>query len=358
MKKRMKSRLMSILFVLSYWILPQKIRELLKSIWHHFKIESKKNWRYTPITIGLHDNPMIASTGKMQYWLSLNKELRAGIIISEDTSLSTNMIENQSGWIQFGIGKKEDSQIKEVVFSINNSVVALISDITPEQWQTVRVAFPEKNVQCKIDITLSGKGDLFLCEPQIFKKSLKNNSKNQTKNIICIVLDGLTSELINEKHTPNISRFFRDGVSCSQAFTQGDWTLPSFSSMLTGLYPANHGVVNPLEFESHLDEKILTLPEMLRNNGFRTFGFSSHSRFGPAYGHSQGFERFFFNLLDNDNFCSRQVHEASQHLEAHKEESNFLFLHFLDSHFPYNPSGYLKNVLMSPIRRPVSPSNS
>ena len=172
--------------------------------------------------------------------------------------------------------------------------------------------------------------------------SCKEKRIKQKKNIICIVLDGLTSELFNEKLTPNICKFFSDGVTCTQAFSQGDWTLPAFSSMLTGLYPTNHGVVNPNEFDSALDGYTKTLPEILKNNGFRTFGYSSHLRFSPAYGHAKGFERFFFNLRDNDNFYFKQINEVSQHLFAHKEESNFLFLHFFDTHPPFTPSGYLK----------------
>ena len=335
------------------WILSPKILELLKNIRYNIKKIKKNNrryWKYTPITTGLHKSSILSTTGKTQYWLSLNKELRPGIIISDSISLSIKLSENNSGWIQFGIGKNKKSKVKDVHFSINNSIVSSISNINSDEWHTVRISFPQKITQYKIDINLKGDGKLFFSSPQIFQNKSKTKRIKQKKNIICIVLDGLTSELFNEKLTPNICKFFSDGVTCTQAFSQGDWTLPAFSSMLTGLYPTNHGVVNPNEFDSALDGYTKTLPEILKNNGFRTFGYSSHLRFSPAYGHAKGFERFFFNLRDNDNFYFKQINEVSQHLFAHKEESNFLFLHFFDTHSPFNPSGYLKNILMDPIR--------
>ena len=124
--------------------------------------------------------------------------------------------------------------------------------------------------------------------------------------------------------------------------------------MLTGLYPSLHGVVNPDEHDSALPKDTETLPDILRKNGYRTFGYSSHLRFSPAYGHAKGFERFLFNpTVYNGNYCVA-INKTIQHLEAHQDESNFVLLHIFDTHPPFEPLSYLENLSMEKFRRNIT----
>ena len=44
------------------------------------------------------------------------------------------------------------------------------------------------------------------------------------------------------------------------------------------------------------------------------------------------------------------MNEVISHLEAHKDESNFAFLHFFDTHSHHRRFGYLTNALLEPFR--------
>jgi len=146
-------------------------------------------------------------------------------------------------------------------------------------------------------------------------------TRKDKKNIICIVLDGVSRHSMVD--APNTNRFFENGVICEKAYTQAYWTLPAFSSMLTGLYPLNHGILGS---EDRIKVKIL--PEYLLENGFRTFAYSSHKRFIPIYGHAKGFERFIFRSTNQEHYYPTAINEVILHLEKHKNESNFILLYF------------------------------
>jgi arylsulfatase A-like enzyme len=83
--------------------------------------------------------------------------------------------------------------------------------------------------------------------------------------------------------------------------------------------------------------------------GYRTFAHSGHSRFSPAYGHAKGFERFIFRPFSDENSFIA-IQDVIFHLDAHKEESNFIMMHVFDVHPPFKPSSYLKDNLMKPFR--------
>jgi hypothetical protein len=55
-----------------------------------------------------------------------------------------------------------------------------------------------------------------------------------------------------------------------QAFANASWTRPSFASILTGRYPASHGVMGKPDA---LPDGVTTLPEALRDGGYATAGW-------------------------------------------------------------------------------------
>jgi arylsulfatase A-like enzyme len=137
---------------------------------------------------------------------------------------------------------------------------------------------------------------------------------------------------------------------CNQAFTQADWTLPAFSSMLTSLHVSRHGVSDPGgPNEFSLRNEVITLPELMLKQGYRTFAHSGHIRFSPAYGHAKGFERFIFKPFSGEN-SFMAIQDVIFHLDAHKEEYNFIIMHVFDTHPPFKPSSYLKDNLMKPFQ--------
>ena len=64
-------------------------------------------------------------------------------------------------------------------------------------------------------------------------------------------------------------------------------TLPAHTSILTGMYPPQHGVRN--NGMHYVPPEVETLPERLREHGFATAAFVSASVLERRYGLDQGF---------------------------------------------------------------------
>ena len=331
------------------WIVPYKgvnyLDYILKKLL--FKMYFK-HWGHEQVDTNLHALPYFALSNKKSYWLSINKESRPGIIIDKEVVLPVDVHEESLDWIQLGVAAKEE--VDKVEFFANDILIGVTNALPTDRWIDIRLNVKTLSGQINLKIIPSGKSRIFCSHPLLDKKIHTNVKKNTPQNIICIIVDGIRPESLPNEVTPNINNFFDSGVTCSQAYTQGDWTLPAFSSILSGLYPSKHGVFNPTAYEIPMPESIEMLPNLLRENGFRTFAYSNNKRFTPPLGHAKGFERFICRTITLGEFYAQQISEAIMHLEAHKSENNFVLLHFFDSHIPFEPFGYLTNTLMEENR--------
>ena len=73
--------------------------------------------------------------------------------------------------------------------------------------------------------------------------------------------------------SPNIDALARDGTVFDNAISSSSWTLPAHASMLTGLYPAFHGLQDD---GVKLGPQVVTLAESLQAAGYHTIGVVSH----------------------------------------------------------------------------------
>ncbi len=91
-------------------------------------------------------------------------------------------------------------------------------------------------------------------------------------NILCIVLDQLRADHLGcygnpDVLTPNIDRLAAEGCRCDDSFVANPVCMPNRACMFTGQYPQAHG----LRFNGFsLSPSRLTLPEVLRRNGYQT----------------------------------------------------------------------------------------
>jgi arylsulfatase A-like enzyme len=124
------------------------------------------------------------------------------------------------------------------------------------------------------------------------------------------------------------------------------WTLPSVSSLLTGLQPQTHGAgqrfgdfdpASPRQNDfapTGLPGGVRTLAGVLRQQGFYSVGVYQNFYILPGFGIHQGFD-------DYTSFEDRGevlVDNALARLrEARADRPTFLYLHFFDLHSPYNP---------------------
>ncbi len=334
--------------------LPPILNNCLQSLLGRLKGNWLNRWRITPIDTGLHYLENFKNCNVKKYWLQLKGEVRAGVIIDGGISFPIAYENSTCEYIQIGFGSQKSSSVNSIKLFLDDILCGHIEDLSDDAWHDLRLKLNTKGNELTLRIEQSGVEKLYVSHPIFIRKQQPNEPTEigKPKNIICLIADSITFrnlKLFGSKATPNLHKFFEKGMSCNQAYTQADWTLPAFSSMLTGLYASKHGVCHPGPNDFFLNKNILTLPELLLRQGYRTYAYSTHSRFSPAYGHAKGFERFQFKPFSGE-FNYMAIQDVIFHLDAHKGESNFVLMHVFDMHPPYKPSSYLKESLMKPFR--------
>lgn len=171
------------------------------------------------------------------------------------------------------------------------------------------------------------------------------SSAPRARDAVLLTIDTLRADRLGCQgnplvRTPALDRFFRGATQFSNAFSPAPTTLVSHASMLTGLWPSEHGIPRngwPLA------EGIATLPAQLDAKRFARGAFVSSAALDPRFGLDRGFEVYDCETTRDvardqawrsaDETCSR----ALSWWRAEAGRRRFLFLHVFEPHFPYEP---------------------
>lgn len=140
--------------------------------------------------------------------------------------------------------------------------------------------------------------------------------------------------------SPYLARLAREGIVFEQAQSTSSWTVPSVVSLVTGLHPETHGVVNGqgTEFGPVLQEVVpeeaVLLAERLAAAGYRTFAVTTNDHLHEDFGFAQGFDHYQ-NLGAADAAAVQQALSAWAD-ELQGPEPRFIWLHLFDPHCPYH----------------------
>ncbi len=168
-------------------------------------------------------------------------------------------------------------------------------------------------------------------------------------NLILIVVDALRADHLSyygyERNTsPNIDKLANKSIVFLNAFAQSTFTLSSFMSFLTSLYPSRvyNFSLNPWNNSRELSlsyTTYLNLPEILRKNGYYTLAFMNNPHSSSLYGFNKGFDYFDEKgVFDGKYAIIESVNERIvEKLKEVKGRKFFLFIHYMDVHCPYTP---------------------
>ena len=166
-------------------------------------------------------------------------------------------------------------------------------------------------------------------------------------NVLLITLDTTRADHLgcygyDLARTPNLDGLAREGVRFARVYCPAPLTLPSHSTIMTGLYPATHGVRN----NGHeLASKIRTLAEILKGRGFTTAAFVSSFSVDSRFGIGRGFDVYDDTFqpqapLKGPN-AERRAEETfarfSRWLDNNGPGRFFAWVHYYDPHLPYDP---------------------
>ncbi|HET7294255.1 MAG TPA: sulfatase [Vicinamibacteria bacterium] len=161
--------------------------------------------------------------------------------------------------------------------------------------------------------------------------------------VVLVTIDSLRADHVGPRAegpslTPSLDALARDGVTFADAITNCTVTRCSHASLLTGLYPWRHGLLD----NSGRIGDVAALPALLQRRGVATGavvsslplkgllpGFdSAHEGFGAA---EEGRRRYPVKRPE------QTTQAAVQFLDAHPDGPFFLWIHYFPPHGPYTP---------------------
>jgi arylsulfatase A-like enzyme len=181
-------------------------------------------------------------------------------------------------------------------------------------------------------------------------------------SVLLVVIDTLRADKLGtyggERNlTPHIDAFAERGVVFENASSHAPWTLPATASLLTSLYPLQHGAGGSLPNFTALDPEVRTLASVFRERGYATGAIVNVAFLDRTFGLTREFEH-----LDARHFESNlQVRSAEETtdaaltwMEEQGDEPFFLLVHYFDTHAVYDPPQPFRRRFAAPEDRETS----
>src|SRR5262245_42117258 len=168
------------------------------------------------------------------------------------------------------------------------------------------------------------------------------------QNVLLITIDTLRADTLGSyggrAATPTLDRLAAEGVRFDFAHAHAVVTLPSHASILTGLYPFQHGIRDNSGYR--LGANARTAATLLKQAGYATAAFVGafpvHSRFGlnqgfDAYDDRFGETRAPADFVMPERPASAVVPLARAWIAARAAQPWFVWVHVFDPPPPYRP---------------------
>lgn len=217
-------------------------------------------------------------------------------------------------------------------------------------------------------------------------KKIQASERRQPPNILVVILDAVRASSLScygapQKTTPFIDTFATTSTLFENAYVTAPWTLPSHASILTGLYPSEHGAHAKHPF---LNEELPSLPEILRNAGYKTSLCTYVPFLTRQFGMARGFTNVYQpyqmlsdapklrTLLEENKWTRRLTNlgdrawrwlaskrgdfgarpitkNAIRWISKHPPDTRwFMMINYFDAHLPYWPPRKFRDAFLSP----------
>lgn len=171
-------------------------------------------------------------------------------------------------------------------------------------------------------------------------------------NVLLVTLDTTRADHVGcygdaRARTPTLDRLAAGGARFDQASTTAPITFTAHTSLMTALYPFEHGARNNGDF--YLSDRFDTLATRLHSAGYRTGAFVSAFVLDRRYGLARGFDTYDDRMdagseagvidVEAERRGDRTVAALSAWLDAQggQRAPFFAWLHLYDAHTPYEP---------------------
>ncbi|MFW6128800.1 MAG: sulfatase [Candidatus Aminicenantaceae bacterium] len=242
------------------------------------------------------------------------------------------------GYESGDIGERKDNEVKLNQYS----------------GETVKIVFsnsggndPKFNVSLINPVIYSSRtGDRF---PSFWKSGDRSGSlekkggeKAEKYNVFIYLVDTLRADHLgcygyDKATSPAVDKFAKDSILFENSFANASWTKPGVASVITGLYPNIHVAEG---WKDKLPEKVVTLAEVLKSNGYSTIHIATNPFITSQYNFTQGADHDmseYVRIRSSEYVTNRFVRFINENPEL-LEKPIFAYLHTMDPHYPYNPT--------------------
>ncbi len=172
-------------------------------------------------------------------------------------------------------------------------------------------------------------------------------------NVVFVSFDALQARHVgclghHRDVTPTIDAMAETGFNFRNNTSVASWTVPSSMTWFTGVYPSQHRMTNkyavfqpPVTTIADLRElspDLVTLADILNQNGYATGGFTGNAGVSGGFGYEQGFDQYYYEKGKFGSFA-QSIPRALHWLRANWGKKFFLFLHGYDIHGQSTPQG-------------------
>ncbi|MBN2587636.1 MAG: sulfatase [Candidatus Fermentibacteraceae bacterium] len=169
----------------------------------------------------------------------------------------------------------------------------------------------------------------------------QSGTVDERPSVLLILIDTVRADHLNcygypRETSPVLDSLASEGTRWADVQGQSSWTLPAMASIFTGTSERSHraGFRNGQAFG--ISEDLITLPEILRNEGYVTAAFFNVPVMAPSYGFTSGFD-FYDCRGCSVSQCAREVIDSSIMWLDRCRQPFFIALHLFDPHAPYEP---------------------
>lgn len=168
-------------------------------------------------------------------------------------------------------------------------------------------------------------------------------------NVILVTFDTTRADHLGiygyqSGQTSSFDDFARAGVVFDRAYAPAPITLPSHATMLTGLYPPEHGL--RVNGSGRLGDEIPVLPQILKQYGYDTGAFVAAFVLDSMFGLDRGFDTYDDDLSKGARSTKADelrrngeeiVNSAISWITQRNARPFFCWVHLYDAHGPYDP---------------------
>lgn len=170
-------------------------------------------------------------------------------------------------------------------------------------------------------------------------------------NVVFMTLDTTRADHIaafgGDIKTPVLDSIAADGAIFTNDATAAIATTPSHATLLTSKYPYQHQVQDNV---TPLPEDLLTIPQVLKKQGYDTAAFVSAVPVSGELGFDKKFD-YFDDEFDpemggGERRAQNTINSALTWLKKKRNKPFFIWIHLYDAHTSYNPPSEFRNLYM------------